>query len=174
MEINLGENLKSIRKTKNLTVDRILTSLSEKGLKVSRSTYYSWEEGNRQIPHKYILPLCLILNITIDFLYVANNKSELFQDKLKNVESIKNFLCNLDDDLCKMLIGLERHWQGDLKAALIMLGIYSAQPVDMRRDVSDLCLHNFLCAVNDGEADKEIAEKLDIEYYKKALEKLYK
>ena len=171
---DMGENLKAIRKAKNLSVQEVIRKLKEHGIDISRTTYYAWEEGARPIPHKSILPLCMALNITIDFLYMVNNKSPLFKDKINNIESIKNFLCNLDDELCQMLIDLERNWNGDLKAALIMLGVYSAQPVEMRRDTADLCLHNYLCAVRDQEVNAEVAKYIDVEYYQKALERLNK
>ncbi|MCQ2308077.1 MAG: helix-turn-helix domain-containing protein [Bacteroidales bacterium] len=172
MDFDIGENLKTIRKAKKLSAQEVVDRLKANGVDISKTTYYAWEEGSRPIPHRSILPLCMSLNVTVDFLYVINNKSTMLNEKIDHIKSIEAFLRNLDDNTCKMLIDLERRWNGDLKAALIMIGVYSAQPVEMRRDVANLCLHNYLCGVRDGEINAE--ETLDIEYYQKALDKLNK
>lgn len=173
-QFDMGANLKAVRRARGLSVSVLLDELRRQGVVVSKSTYYAWEEGDRTIPHKYILPLCMVLHVTIDFLYVLHNDSPALADKVENIKSIEAFLRNLDEDTCRMLIELARHWDGDLRAALIMLGVYSAQPVEMRRDIANLCLHNYLCAVRDGDADRSLSGLLDIDYCETALTRINK
>lgn len=169
----ISKNLKAIRKSKNIKVNDLLSELKKNGVSISSSTYYKWEEGERDIPHEYIPKLCLSLGITIDFLYMADAGSEMFKQKLNLIESVKDFLCVLDDDIIKMLIHINRNWDGDFIASLNMIGAYAAQPVEMRRDVASLCFHNFVNAVKDGEADKDIAKMVNLSAYTEAIGKLY-
>lgn len=166
--------MKKIRKTKGLKGREVVELLRTHGVHIALSSYYSWENNERNIPHDYIIPLCQSLNITVDFLYMVNLDSPLLKEKIEHIESIKNFLSMLDDNICEMLIYIAKNWHGDLITALEALGVYAAQPIESRRDIADLCLHNYLCAVRDGEADEKIANLIDVENYKKALDKLYK
>ena len=170
----LGDNLKEIRKRKGLKAREVVDTLKKYGVNIALSSYYAWENNERSIPHKYIVPICQSLNITVDFLYVVNTDSPLLDEKIKYIESIKNFFSMLNDDICKMLIYIARNWNGDIVTALEAVGVYAAQPVESRRDIADLCLHNYLCAVRDGEADNNISALIDVESYQKALNKLYK
>lgn len=172
--MDFGENIRFIRKAKGLHVADVVERLKQNGVEIAQSTYYSWEDGTRCVPHKNVIPLCISLGVTVDFLYNVKHDSPMLDEKLEHVEAMKDFLCALDDDICDILLAIHRYWKGDIYAALTFLGIYSAQPIESRRDVADLCFHNFECAVRDGEADKRIADTINLDFARKSVEKLYK
>lgn len=172
--MEFGDNIRFIRKAKKLPAADVVKRLKQNGVNVSLSTFYSWEKGTRSVPHKHVIPLCISLGVTVDFLYNVKHDSPMLDEKLEHVEAMKDFLCALDDDICKILLAVHRYWKGDIHAALTFLGIYSAQPIESRRDIADHCFHNYECAVRDGEAEEHIAQLIDAEYCKKALNKLYK
>lgn len=169
----LGDNLKTIRKAKRLKAHEVVDLMKKHGSTISLSSYYAWENNERNIPHKHIPAICMSLNITIDFLYMVNTDSPLFEDKVAHIEKVKDFLCMLDDDVFRMLFYLNRAWNGDFIAVLNMIGAYAAQPKEMRRDVYNLCLHNFLKAVEDGEADKDISPLVNVDKYISTMGYLY-
>ena len=171
---DFGANIRLIRETKHLKVYDIINKLKENGVDITPPTYYAWENGGRTVPHKYVIPLCIALGVTVDFLYNVKHDSELLQDKIDHVEVVKDFLCMLNDDICKELIAISKYWDGNIFTALALLGTYSAQPVEMRRDVADLCFHNFECAVRDGSAEKHISKLIDTDFCRKEIDNLYK
>lgn len=171
-KVELGKNLRLIRKSRGFTGGQMVEKLKEYDIHINKDIYYAWERCERSIPHKYILPICRIMQTTVDHLYSINyNKSSDIKDAY--IKSIIGFLRSLDDDLCKMLILCSRQWQGDFKAALNMLGAYAAQPVEIRRDEAELCFYNFKCALRDGEADLTIANLVDMDCCQRALDNAF-
>lgn len=170
----IGDNLKTIRKAKGLKAHDVVDELKKYNINISLSTYYAWENNERGIPHKYIPDICRVLKITIDFLYMTNSSSNMFEDKLDYIAKIHDFLAILDDNTCKLLVYTNRHWKGDFVALLNMLGAYASLPIEMRRDIANLCLFNYESAAKEGCIDNDISSLVDIILCKNSIEKLYK
>lgn len=144
--MQIGQRVKNIRKAEKISAEDVASALG-----ISVRTYRAYESDSHPFPSEHIAPLCKKLHITPNILFGE-----------------------IDAEFSQMFAYVLENWNGDVVALINMLGAYAMQPTDLRRDTSELCIYNAKKSIEQGTADKRLAELVDIDYVEQALEKLWK
>lgn len=144
--MQIGQRIKNIRKAEKISAEEMANCLN-----ISLSAYRKYESDYIPFPHEHVLPVCHRLHITPNILYG-----------------------NIDEEFSSLFAYVLDNWNGDIVALINVMGAYAMQPADLRRDTSDLCIFNAEKSIEQETADKRLAELVNIDYVKKALEKLFK
>lgn len=143
--MQIGQRIKKIRKAEKILAEDVASALN-----ISVRTYRAYESDSHPFPSEHIAPLCKKLHITPNILFGE-----------------------IDAEFSQMFAYVLENWNGDVVALINMMGAYAMQPKDLRRDTSDLCLFNAEKSIEQGTADQRLAELVNIEYLKSALNDLW-
>lgn len=68
----IAENLKVLRKKRNITQQALCDEILKQGLSLKRNTYTKYENGTRTIPYEVICKLAVYYSVSTD--YILNLK----------------------------------------------------------------------------------------------------
>lgn len=144
--MQIGQRVKNIRKAEKISAEDVASALG-----ISVRTYRAYESDSHPFPSEHVVPLCETLHITPNILFGE-----------------------IDAEFSQMFAYVLENWNGNVKALINMMGSYAMQPTNLRRDTSELCIYNAKKSIEQGTADKRLAELVDIDYVENALDKLWK
>ena len=156
----IKDNLRRARKQKNIQINSIVEKLN-----ISKSTYYSWEEGEALPATKYIEPLCSILRVDANFLFGMHINERAYAKLISNFS-----LLNINEK--ELLFCIMDKCADDLPYLINLTGMYCAQSHDLQRDEANMCLFNYEYCLRNHCNDVYFSSHVEKEIVKEKIHKL--
>lgn len=139
---NISENIRSMRKSRGLTMAQVADRMTDAGEDViSSSMVGSWERGERRPSADSLYLLSIALRCSIDSLFYGEQKRA--QNRL--IEEIQA----LSEREKETLLFTASIWDGDEHALLEWVRMYVSIPHRYRTDVAGLAISQFKHLVKD-------------------------
>ncbi len=138
--------LKEIRKSNKISVVEAAARIG-----VGKTIYYSWEDGSKNIPIKYIVPLCQMYDVDANYIFGTKPRSVD-----ENIITLYRGLNERSQQIAYVL--LTNKSKDDI---LLHIGEYLALPESLKKDTFGLCESSYQYAINNDIANKKIVEIIE-------------
>lgn len=169
--MQIGENIRQIRKKRAMSMAELATAasiyLDDDAEQITASMIGRWERGECRIYADQIIALSQALHCTGSAL--AGGHSHMQGTEQKRIEFLEA-VAEYPADAKEILWYLSNEWDGNLLAAVYMLGMYAMTPEEMRMDGSGMIIHQYQQALAHGKVGEEVQP--DLEYVEKCWEAL--